>query len=101
MNRSGLIVAEFSVLRNATGALDWFRNQAIASDCLRVFAIPTGGEPRAPQRGDNERIDLKWMVALDVDRTDLSRREVLDTLRREGGTLVSRYPARVASRAPA
>ncbi|MDQ6825058.1 MAG: hypothetical protein M3007_06305, partial [Candidatus Eremiobacteraeota bacterium] len=67
MSKGNYVAASFPLMGYATGAIDWFRNQAIDPDAIVVAAVPPGGQPRAPQRGDNARSDLRWIVALDLD----------------------------------
>ena len=87
-----LVAATFSMLRYATGAVDWFRNQGIEADAIIIAAQTPQGELREPQRGDNARSDLQWVVALDLDASRFGRTQALETLRREGGTILKRIP---------
>ncbi len=92
MNKGNFVAASFSLMRYATGAIDWFRNQAISPDAIIVAAIGPDGRARAPQRGDNERTDLRWIVALDLDAARIPRAVAAATLRREGGKRVAQVP---------
>jgi hypothetical protein len=84
--------ASFRLLRDATAAIDWFRNQGIEPECIIVNAQAPGEQPRPPQRGDNMRTDLTWFVALDLEATKLPATVVRNTLVREGGKLVNWNP---------
>jgi hypothetical protein len=86
---SNYIAASFPLLRYATGAVDWFRNQAIDPSAIVIAAVPPDGRPRAPQRGDNERMDLTWIVALDLNAARIPRAVAQATLVREGGKKIS------------
>jgi len=92
MQEGNYIAASFSLMRDATGAVDWFINQAIHPDAIVIAAVPPDGRPRAPQRGDNERADLTWIVALDLDAAGIARSVALGTLQREGGKKLSHIP---------
>lgn len=92
MARNNFVAATFPLLRYATGAVDWFRNQAIDPDAIVIAAQPSQGGLRLPQRGDNMRSDLKWVVALDLDAAAISKRQALETLQREGGVLLKHIP---------
>ncbi len=80
------------MLRAATAAMDWFTNQAVSSGSLSVRAVPRGAEPRLPQRGDNARTDMTWIVAVDAARAGLARWEILDAIARQGGKLLAFVP---------
>lgn len=88
MAKESIVGATFSQLSQATGAVDWFINQGTNRDAIIVAAMPPGGRPRAPQRGDNQRSDLTWIVGLDLDTAGIGRTVATDTLRREGGKLM-------------
>ena len=93
MSEHDYVAASFPLMRYATGAVDWFRNQAIDPDAIVIAAVPPDGRARAPQRGDGERTDLTWIVALDLNAADISRAVALATLKREGGKKLSQVPA--------
>lgn len=80
-------------MREATAAIDWFRNQAIDSGAIEILAITPDQKLRPPQAGDNRRTDLQWIVALDLTRARLDRSVALAALRREGGTPLRRIPS--------
>lgn len=84
--------ASFTLLRDATAAIDWFRNQGIAPESIIVAAQPPGEPLRAPRRGDNLRTDLTWVVALDLQAAALSRSIARGTFEREGGRNLSQIP---------
>lgn len=92
MDTSTFAAASFTLLRDATAAIDWFCNQAIAPESIVVAAQPPGEQLRAPQRGDNARDDLTWIVAIDLRGAALPRSVVRDTFQREGGKNLSRVP---------
>jgi len=92
MDTSTYAAASFTLLRDATAAIDWFRNQGIAPEFILVAAQPPGEPPRAPRRGDNLRTDLTWVVALDLQAAALPRSVVRGTFQREGGKNLSRVP---------
>jgi hypothetical protein len=92
MKKSQRIAAHFKELGQATGAIDWFRNQAIDASAIGAFAVPPDGQPRPPRAGDNARTDLGWIVSLDLDQAKITRQDAADTLRREGGSLIGRAP---------
>lgn len=92
MSKSEYAAASFALLRDATAAIDWFRNQGIAPESILVAAQQPGEHPRAPQRGDNARTDLTWIVALDLAQTTLPPDVVRGTLQREGGKNLSALP---------
>ena len=92
MNKGNYVAASFSLLRYATAAIDWFRNQAIDPDAIVVAAVPPDGQPRAPQRGDNMRADIKWIVALNLDAANIRRDVAVAALRREGGKPLAKIP---------
>jgi hypothetical protein len=93
MSKDNYVAASFPIMRYATGAVDWFRNQAIDPDAIVIAAVPPDGRARAPQRGDSARTDLTWIVALDLDAADIPRSVALATLKREGGKKLSQIPA--------
>ena len=92
MNKGNYVAASFSLLRYATAAIDWFRNQAIDPVAIAVAAVPPNGRLRAPQRGDNMRADIKWIVGLDLDAAKIRRDVAVAALRREGGKLLRNIP---------
>jgi hypothetical protein len=93
MSKDNYVAASFPLMRYATGAVDWFTNQAIDPDAIVIAAVPPDGRPRAPQRGDSARTDLTWIVALDLGAANISRSVALATLKREGGKKLSQIPA--------
>ena len=92
MTGANYVAASFPRMQYATAAIDWFRNQAIDAQAIAVFAVPPGERPRAPQRGDNTRSDLSWIVAVDVDAARIPRDVAIAALRREGGKLLAQVP---------
>jgi hypothetical protein len=92
MAQSQVIAARFPQMRGATSAIDWFRNQGIDPAAIGAFAVPPGGQPRPPRPGDNQRDDLAWIVSLDLSRAHIERRVAIDTMKREGGTLLQSAP---------
>lgn len=93
MAQPQVIAARFAQMRYATSAIDWFRNQGIDAAAIGAFAVPPGGQPRAPRPGDNQRDDLTWIVSLDLARAKINRRVAIDAMKREGGTLIANAPA--------
>ena len=92
MPQDNVVAAVFPILRLATGAVDWFRNQAIDPQAIIIAAQLPDGSLRLPERGDNMRTDLKWVVGLNLDAVRFDKTVALDTLRREGGTLLKHIP---------
>lgn len=92
MSPDNRVAASFSLLRDATAAIDWLRNQKVAPEQIIVAALPPGERPRLPQRGDNARADLTWIVAVNLDDVKLPRSVVRETFVREGGTNLSDVP---------
>ena len=92
MAPSPYVAASFSLLRDATAAIDWFRNQAILPDDIVVAVREAGRAERPPQRGDSDRDDLTWIVALDPTAARLPAAIVRGTLQREGGKLFAWAP---------
>jgi hypothetical protein len=92
MTSNAYIAASFRLLRDATAAIDWFRNQGITPEHILVAAQPPGEQPRAPQRGDNVRTDIVWLVALDPNAVRLPASVIKNTLVREGGKLRTWVP---------
>ena len=92
MAKGNYVAASFPFMRYATGAIDWFRNQAVDPHAILVAAVPPDGRLRAPQRGDNERTDLRWIVAVDLDAAHLPRSVAAATMRREGGKRLAQMP---------
>jgi hypothetical protein len=92
MNKGNYVAASFPLLGYATGAIDWFRNQAIDANAIAVAAVAPDGRLRAPQRGDNERNDLQWIVALDLSKARIPRAVALATFAREGGKPLASVP---------
>lgn len=85
MDNGNYIAASFPLTRNATGAIDWFRNQSIEPQAIVALAVPPDGRPRPPQRGDASRTDVHWIVGLDLDAARISRSVAAAALRRQGG----------------
>jgi hypothetical protein len=85
--------ASFQLLRDATAAIDWFRNQGIDPESIIVRAQPPGVRARPPQRGDNARTDLTWIVALDLAAAKLPSAVARNTLLREGGKIIDWVPS--------
>ncbi|MBV8164157.1 MAG: hypothetical protein JOZ91_07810 [Candidatus Eremiobacteraeota bacterium] len=52
---------------------------------------------RAPQRGDNLRSDLEWIVALDLSKARIPRAVAVATFAREGGKTLASVPKMPAS----
>lgn len=92
VSKGNYVAASFPLMRYATAAIDWFRNQAIDPDAIVVAAVPPDGRPRAPRRGDSQRADITWIVALDLDAVKIRRDVAVAALRREGGTLLASIP---------
>jgi hypothetical protein len=92
MDKGNYVAASFPLLRYATAAIDWFRNQAIDPDAIIVAAVPPDERPRAPRRGDNMRADVTWIVALDLDAARIRRDVAVAAMRREGGKLLANIP---------
>ena len=93
MAQTNVIAASFAQMREATGAIDWFRNQGIDAPAIGAYAVPPGGHARPPRPGDNQRDDLTWIVSLDLARSAIERSVAIATMRREGGTMLARPPA--------
>ena len=93
MSKDNYVAASFPIMRYATAAVDWFLNQAIDPDAIVIAAVPPDGRARAPQRGDSERTDLTWIVALDLTAAAIPRSVALATLKREGGKRLAQIPA--------
>ncbi len=87
MPTATVITATFETSRAATAAIDWFLNQAIDRDAISLAVIPPDGQRRAPRAGDNRRTDLTWVVAVDTERARLRAPIVVETMKREGGTI--------------
>ena len=85
MNKDATLSARFTDMRGVTATVDWFVNQGIATDAITVLIVGPDGQRRPPQRGDNRRSDLSWIVSLDLARATITKREALDAFRREGG----------------
>jgi hypothetical protein len=83
------IAAAFTLLRDATAAIDWLRNQGVAPQLIQVAVRDPGdGGLRSPMRGDDRRRDLTWFVGIDTRAAGLPASVVRDALRREGGRLL-------------
>jgi hypothetical protein len=85
MSSANVVTATFDLTRNATAAVDWFLNQSIDRDAVSVRVAGAGEQPRPPRAGDNRRADLTWSVSVDLSRTRLDKRIVVETMKREGG----------------
>ena len=88
MSASNVVTATFPSARFATAAVDWFLNQAVDRAAIAVSVRQPGGAMRPPKPGDNRRTDLEWRVSFDVDKTRIAKRTAVETMRREGGTIV-------------
>ena len=88
MATSDVVTATFTVPRAATAAVDWFLNQAIEHDAVSVRVAAGDEAPRPTRAGDNRRDDLTWIVSVDVQRARLKKRIAVETMKREGGTLL-------------
>ena len=95
MSSSNVITATFPSARSATAAVDWFLNQAIDRDAVSVRVVPQGERPRPPRPGDNRRSDLEWVVSIDFGRAKLSKQIAFETMKREGGAIVTTATAGV------
>jgi len=87
MGSADVVTATFTQTRNATAAVDWFLNQSIDRDAVSVRVATKGEQPRPPRAGDNRRADLTWSVSVDLVRAKLNKRTVVETMKREGGTI--------------
>lgn len=87
MSSANIVTATFDLSRNATAAVDWFMNQSIDRDAVSVRVAGAGEKPRPTQAGDNRRSDLTWSVSVDLSRTRLNKRVVVETMKREGGKI--------------
>jgi hypothetical protein len=99
MDTEGYAAATFAQLRDATAAIDWFRNQGIEPAAIIVAVAPPGERPRPLERGDNQRTDLLWYVALDLAQARLPLPVIRATFRREGGKPSPWTPAFAQTRA--
>jgi hypothetical protein len=93
MSSETIVSANFATAGRATAAVDWFLNQSIDRDAVTVRVSPPGERPRPPRAGDNRRTDLTWLVAIDYDRARLGKRTAVETLKREGGSIVRQATA--------
>lgn len=93
MSSGRYAAASFALLRDATAAIDWFRNQRIDPAAIVVAVQAPGHRLRWPQRGDNQRADLTWFVALDLEAIRLPRAIIRDAFQREGGKNLSHAPS--------
>ena len=80
-------------VNSATAAIDWFTNQALPDGAMRIFAQQANAKPRPPKAGDNARPDVSWIVAVDFARARIPKADVLATMRREGGAVMTEVPA--------
>ena len=87
MSSTNVVTATFALTRNATAAVDWFLNQSIDRDAVSVRVVGKGEQSREPRASDNSRADLTWSVSVDLSRTRLNKRIVVETMKREGGKL--------------
>jgi hypothetical protein len=92
VDKGNFVAASFPLMRYATGAIDWFRNQAVDPGAIAVAAIGPDGKLRAPQRGDNSRDDVQWIVAIDLRAARIPRAVALATFTREGGKPLATVP---------
>jgi hypothetical protein len=90
--RDDVIAARFANVNSATAAIDWFTNQALPDGAMRIFAQQANAKPRPPKAGDNARTDVSWIVAVDFTRARMPKADVLATMRREGGAILSEIP---------
>lgn len=90
MSDGDRISAVFDAVRNATAAVDWFRNQGTDPSAIAVEALEPGRAPRPTQPGDNARSGLSWMVTIDVKRAPFGTRTAIETFAREGGKVKRR-----------
>jgi hypothetical protein len=90
MTESNIVAATFDAVRDATAAVDWFRNQGTDPEAIGISALPPGERPRAPRPGDNHRTGLAWLVTIDLKRAPVSRRIAIETMKREGGKITNR-----------
>ena len=91
--KDDMIAARFADVNSATAAIDWFTNQALPEGALRIFTQLPNAKPRAPRAGDSARADVSWIVAVDLDRAKIPKADVLATIRREGGAVLSEVPS--------
>ena len=93
MSSETIVSATFPSAGRATAAVDWFLNQSIDRDAVTVQVMLPGERPRPPRAGDNRRADLTWLVAIDFARARLRERTAIETMRREGGSVVRQTTA--------
>ena len=91
--KDDVIAARFANVNSATAAIDWFTNQALPDGALRIYAQQANAKPRPPKAGDKARTDISWIVAVDFSRARMPKADVLATMRREGGLIMSEVPA--------
>ena len=84
------VSAIFGTVREATAAVDWFRNQGTDPAAIGIEVRSAGQAPRPTRSGDNLRTDLSLIVSLDVDKAPFGRRLAIETFVREGGKVTSR-----------
>jgi hypothetical protein len=87
MSSANVVTGTFTLTRNATAAVDWFLNQSIDRDAVSIRVAGRGEPPREPRAGDNRRADLTWSVSVDLSRSRLNKKVVVETMKREGGKL--------------
>ena len=92
MRNTSIVAATFETVRNATAAVDWFRNQGTDPDAIGISALPPGEQARTPRPGDNRRTDLAWVVTIDLNRAPVSRQIAIEALKRQGGKISPHAP---------
>jgi len=86
------VSARFGSAREATAAVDWFRNQRTDPSAIAVAVAAPGEAARPTRAGDNRRTDLAWFVSVDLTIAPVARRIAIETMKREGGKIVERAP---------
>jgi len=90
MSEGERVSAVFGTVREATAAVDWFRNQGTDPAAIAIEALTPGQAPRPTRAGDNRRNDLSWIVTIDTDMAPFGRRLAAETFVREGGKVTRR-----------